>query len=103
MHFSPAQYIRICHTRLYFSPNSPFLLCSKGGEVGGGMEYDYGGAWTPENYVVEVVDCLLKQRVHDAKDDFIDIIGMILEGRLSRDGGQEDIKRVKPRLNPFCL
>ena len=31
--------------------------------------------WTPENYVVEVVDCLLRQRGYDGKDDVIDAVG----------------------------
>ena len=36
---------------------------------------DGGYKWTPENYVVEVVDCLLRQRGYDGKDDVIDAIG----------------------------
>ena len=39
-------------------------------DVGGGYNQ-----WTPENYVVEVVDCLLRQRGYDGKDDVIDAIG----------------------------
>ena len=38
----------------------------------GGSGYNQ---WTPENYVVEVVDCLLRQRGYDGKDDVIDAIG----------------------------
>ena len=38
--------------------------------------------WGPENYVVEVVDCLLKQRPFDNKDDVISVIGRILESKL---------------------
>ena len=40
--------------------------------MGGGNGYNQ---WTPENYVVEVVDCLLRQRGYDGKDDVIDAIG----------------------------
>ena len=50
------------------------MLCREGGEMDGGSGYNQRD-WTPENYVVEVVDCLLKQRGYDGKDDVIDAIG----------------------------
>ena len=40
--------------------------------------------WSPENYVVEVIDCLLKQRPFDNKDDVISVIGRILESKLEK-------------------
>ena len=38
------------------------------------MDYNYVD-WSPENYVVEVVDCLLKRRDYDSNDDVIAVIG----------------------------
>ena len=38
------------------------------------MDYNHVD-WSPENYVVEVMDCLLKRRGYDSNDDVIAVIG----------------------------
>ena len=53
------------------------------------MDYNYVD-WSPENYVVEVVDCLLRQRGYDGKDDVIDAIGT----NVSREFGNVSLDTV---------